>query len=101
MPVKKIPADISKPMIDMGEEEPDLQTMKSAVGGHIEHVNLRRYNKHGFPVDKPRCLIVNEEGKLQGLPINYRATQIFRDRYPQVPDVIVGDVLYFDGVELS
>lgn len=42
--------------------EPLYQTVGEAVGGYIEHVNPRL-------LDAPFCMIVNEEGLLNNLPV--------------------------------
>lgn len=100
--VKLIPADLAKPMRDFGNVEPPLKEMQKAVGGYIEYVDLNRYNEEtGERIGKFRALIVNEEGKLHGLPVNHRATNILHDRYPGHTDIIVGDALFFDGVEME
>ena len=56
--------------------------LNEIVGGYIELVNL--------PSD--RFMVVNEEGKLMGLPINEKATTIFQTELGPY-DVIVGDCL--------
>ena len=38
-------------------------------------------------------MVINEEGKLLGLPLNMDATVIFRAHYPDSNDYIVGDAL--------
>ena len=43
------------------EIENDLDALQRAVGGYIEAV---------YPYEDPVALIVNEEGKLNGLPLN-------------------------------
>ena len=43
------------------EIENDLEALQRAVGGYIEAV---------YPYEDPVALIVNEEGKLSGLPLN-------------------------------
>lgn len=98
--VRLIPADHTKPMQIMGYAEPTLEEMKKTVGGWIEYVDLSFYDENtGALIGRHNSFILNEEGKLFGLPVNVRATQIFRDRYPNVQDVIVGDVIFFNGVE--
>lgn len=44
--------------------DPLYKTVGSAVGGYIEHVKPARL-RH------PYCMIVNEEGRLLDLPLNY------------------------------
>ena len=43
---------------------------------------------------KRKLMIVNEEGKLNGLPFNAKASELY-------PDVIVGDVLVCDLKEVD
>lgn len=65
-----------------------LEQLQDAVGGLIEFVQ---------PFDDRYELIVNEEGKCLGLPLNARATE----HYPfMLWDVIVGDVVYASREEL-
>ena len=57
-----------------------LKTFQDIVGGNIEVVELT--SRH--------ALIVNEEGKLQGLPLNRKATMLLR-KLRKTTDYIVGD----------
>ena len=50
------------------EDEPDLKTAQAFVGGYVEGIT--------FP--NGDYLIVNEEGKLMGLPLNPEATALWR-----------------------
>lgn len=59
-----------------------LEVMQSIVGGYIEIVWL----------SSTRVMVVNELGKINGLPINDRATELMRS-YMDTTDFIVGDVL--------
>ncbi|MDR0694698.1 MAG: DUF3846 domain-containing protein [Prevotellaceae bacterium] len=58
-----------------------LQELQAFVGGYIENVFL----------NDSLIMVVSEEGKLDGLPVNVRATEIIR-RYG-IEDTIVGDAL--------
>jgi len=63
----------------------DLASYQAAVGGYIEPVSIER----------PRMTIfANEEGKVQLLPINRRATYLWWLHSPSVRghDILVGDV---------
>lgn len=62
----------------------ELEELRGYVGGHIEIVNLTN----------DTILVVNEEGKLEGLPPNIIGTGLFRTAFPQTRDYIVGNVLY-------
>lgn len=55
----------------------DLSAMQKAVGGYIEM----------FPLDDDTVLICNEEGKINGLPLN-RAVY---DEHHRMIDIIAGD----------
>ncbi len=67
-------------------KKPELEQMQKWVGGYIEVVHVT-YNGH-------KCaMVVNEEGFLEGLPTNVRATEIAGQR-------IVGDVFILEGWRL-
>ena len=55
-------------IITKTEDEPDLKTAQDFVGGYVEGIT--------FP--NGDYLIVNEEGKLMGLPLNPEATALWR-----------------------
>ncbi len=61
-----------------------LEELKKIVGGYIEIVTL----------SGNRIMVVNEEGKVNGLPINIKATELCGY------DIIVGDVLVCDSDEV-
>jgi hypothetical protein len=65
------------------KEKINLKEMQECVGGYIEFVYL--------PDNK--ILVVNEEGKLNDLPLNGLATMKFWDN---IGDILVGDVLLID-----
>ena len=56
-----------------------LEQLQEIVGGYIEII----------PIQDHRIMVLNEEGKLKGLAVNYGATQEANLEY----DMIVGDVL--------
>lgn len=62
-----------------------LNEMQNIVSGFIEIINLG-----------DKYMVVNEEGKMRGLGINWEATKIYRKAYPHSNDVIVGNVLVCD-----
>ena len=67
-----------------------LEELQNAVGGYIEIVEI----------DKEFDMVVNEEGKLQLLPLNETATRLYqRARYTD--DVIVGNVLLCNKIEIE
>ena len=57
-----------------------LEALQKVVGGYIEAV---------YPYEDPVALIVNDEGKLNGLPLN----RALRDGDGQIYDVIAGPFL--------
>ena len=66
-----------------------LEELQEYVGGHIECPRL----------PDGSVMILNEEGKIRGLPINYSATQIWIDRFGVSSDVILGDVVLMNKEE--
>jgi hypothetical protein len=61
-----------------------LKEMQDLVSGYIELVYL----------PEGKCLIINEEGLLEGLPLNQQATELYG--HP-----IVGDVIYAQSSEIN
>lgn len=61
-----------------------LKEMQDVVGGLIETI--------GTP-DGKKIMVLNEEGKLDGLPLNITATKIAWKKFKLVDDWIAGDVL--------
>ena len=55
----------------------DLRSMQGAVGGYIQAV---------YPYEEPVALVCNEEGKLDGLPLN----RALRDEDGDIYDIIAG-----------
>lgn len=66
-----------------------LDEMQKAVGGYIELVYL-----------PDGILVVNEEGKVHGLPVNMLATDLVQQERGAF-DVIVGDALLCDMSEMD
>lgn len=60
------------------EIEDGLSGMQKAVGGYIQAV---------YPYDEPVALICNEEGKLEGLPLN----RALRDDDGDIYDIVAGN----------
>lgn len=60
------------------EIEDGLPGMQKAVGGYIQAV---------YPYDEPVALICNEEGKLDGLPLN----RALRDDDGDIYDIVAGN----------
>lgn len=75
-----------------------LQELQSHVGGYIEMLHLKRVPQ----LDMTNAtMVLNEEGKLLGLPINQIATDLFAINYPKSTDMIVGDVLICSQEEIQ
>ena len=78
-----------KEVIPKDRKEFSLKELQKFVGGLIQMVSL--------PSGKE--IIVNDEGKLIGLPKNEEATKIWKEEYPikKYPDnndeLVVGDIL--------
>lgn len=74
-----------------------LEEKQAIVGGNIEIIPSREGN----------WLVINEQGKLEGLPVNKEATLLYAygvmtsENGFTVHDVVVGDVLYCTEEELE
>ena len=72
--------------IEIGDgqgDKPELEFLQQAVGGWIEHVYVKELDGTGID-----CFC-NEEGKLQGLPVNFPATRLVEPY-----GMLVGDVVF-------
>ena len=58
-------------IINNVKDEPDLKAAQDFVGGYVE----------GIPFPNGDYLIINEEGKLMGLPINEQATKLWKETF--------------------
>ena len=65
------------------EIESGLKSLQAAVGGDIQAV---------YPFEEPVCLVCNEEGKLQGLPLN----RALRDEDNRIYDIVAGTFFVCD-----
>lgn len=84
MQVAIIPADISQP-IRFEDLTAGLGPMQEAVGGDIQMVGLRAASLNMY---------INENGKMEGLPANHRATILSHwAEAIRHDDVIAGDVV--------
>lgn len=86
---------LMKANVDVSEVYPkekkngfSLEELQGFVEGYIEIVSVGQ-----------KFLVLNEEGKLNGLEINQKATEIFQKHYGAT-DLIVGDVLLADVGEV-
>ena len=64
-----------------------LEELQKAVGGFIEIIKI----------SSTQIMVLNEEGKLRGLPVNYNASLIFA--MAGIHEVAVGDVVVC-GIEM-
>lgn len=71
------------------EEFVSYATLSRAVGGMIEAVTL----PNGL------TLWVNEEGKMDGLPVNDYATKLFTSAFGAGVDIIVGNAIITGGAD--
>lgn len=80
--------------IEVLDEDFDLKTIQSYLGGWIEVVNFGPDNPHFFAY-------INEQGKLEGLPVNEIVTAFWYNSGQRIllGDVIVGNVLFFGQVD--
>ena len=67
----------------IAEIDSSLPSMQSVVGGLIEAV---------YPFEEQVCIVCNEEGKLQGLPLN----RSLRDDDGHIYDIIAGTAFLCD-----
>lgn len=64
------------------DHRPSLKEAQEIVGGYIELLPIK---------GQRLTLVLNEEGKLQGLPLNKRASELFK------PWTLVGNVIVLEG----
>jgi hypothetical protein len=76
------------------DAHPTLDQLKDIVGGYIERVPY--FNKFE---NKPCIAFCNEMGKLQELPVNLKATNLWMDAYggSVSPDYLVGSIAIVVG----
>jgi len=92
--IYKVDGTIEKVDLD---KPPELELLKKAVGGYIELVpGLNKIKR------TPCVAFCNEEGKLQGLPLNIKATELWANSgaFKHIlSDVLCGDVIVITGDE--
>lgn len=80
--------DESIGVLDLDAPEGSLKVLQDAVDGWVQVVDLA-----------PKLSIwVNEEGKMNGLPYNGKATAIYQERFGMV-DIIVGNAVLTGGTD--
>lgn len=91
MKVAVIPADEDQPVRIDEVKSIDLEYLQKQVAGWVEAL--------GIP-DTEVTMYLNEEGKLDGLPVNLRANRIaHRHHAVQAFDIIVGDAVIVGPVD--
>jgi hypothetical protein len=70
-------------------EDISLKTLQAKVGGWVQAIDL----------DKDVTLWANEEGKLEGLPVNPFATALWELAFGVGTDIIVGDIVLTGGTD--
>ena len=76
-------------IIEDSKHEPDLESAQQFVGGMVEGIT--------FP--NGDYMIINEEGKMLGLPVNEQATKLWRETFTKdkylwgYDDFVVGQVI--------
>lgn len=83
MKCKILSVDGTIAFVENDKSHADLKFLQGAVRGYIEVV----YLSNGW------LMIVNEEGKINGLPVNDLATTIYQIHHGE-SDIIVGDVVW-------
>jgi hypothetical protein len=83
-----IPAEGEPYIEDIKGKTVDYDTLSSNVGGWIEHVGL----------ESNLDLWVNEEGKMNGLPVNPIATLLWM-KYFGATDIIMGNAVITAGTD--
>ena len=73
-------------------QEPTLKGMQELVGGLIETVKPYGLYELNVPAKENLLMIVNEEGRCVGLPLNKSGSHLYNDG-PYLGDPIVGDIL--------
>jgi hypothetical protein len=75
----------------LDKREPTLEEMQKIVGGYIQMIEIMFLNE-------PGQMIMHEEGKIKGLPVNHKATAIaLTHSNISGDDWIVGDVIILMG----
>lgn len=73
-------------------ESTGYRILQNLIGGSIEHVLPRR-------LPRPYCMLVDEEGLIKGLPLNFFGSYLYETDIHGQP--IVGDILLAKDVEVN
>jgi len=74
-------------------QEPTLKGMQAHVGGIIEIVRPYGLNELNVPGKESLIMIVNEEGRCIGLPLNKTGSHLYNDNPYVGFEPIAGDIL--------
>lgn len=72
-----------RPVAPVNGTDFSLEELQHCAGGYIEIAE----------VNESTIMVINEEGKINGLPVNAMATGILRRNPMYANEVVVGDVL--------
>jgi len=75
-------------------QEPTLKGMQKEVDGHIEVVRPYGLSELNVPQKETLIMIVNEEGRCIGLPLNKTGSHLYNDNPYVGFEPIVGDILF-------
>lgn len=90
-PVVIRPGEQPQPIAPANGDCFTLEELQQLVGGYIEIACK----------DGETLMIVNEEGKIDGLPINAVATRVFREWHPGSNDYILGPAVFCNSKQLD
>ena len=76
---------VENEMSTVDYDAPHYDVIQKTVGGWYEHV-------HPVGLERPYCMMVNEEGLLQGLPVNPIGAILYGT--PQHGQPIVGNIIF-------
>jgi len=85
----QVQVDGSINRLDLDAPQGSYQVLKDGVGGWIEAVDLR----------EDMTMWLNEEGKLDGLPVNVMASRMFNEAFGAGKDIMVGDAVFTGGTD--
>ena len=85
----KISTDGILTELDLDSPEGSLKVLQTAVGGYVQAIDLNH----------TVTMWINEEGKLEGLPLNFHGTMFWSARFGFGTDQIVGDVVFTGGTD--
>lgn len=85
----KINTDGTLTELDLDSAEGSLKVLQNAVGGWVQAIDLT-----------PEVTMwINEEGKLDGLPLNFHGTMFWSASFGFGTDQIVGDIVLTGGTD--